>query len=50
MARLVYAEEFSSDLEREITYLHRIHELGWIRTLKEDLTEMESLLEHFPRA
>jgi len=50
MARIVYAEEFSSDLERDITYLHRLHELGWIRTLMEDLTEMESLLEHFPRA
>ncbi|MGH2377230.1 MAG: hypothetical protein ACRDGT_02005 [Candidatus Limnocylindria bacterium] len=49
MARIVYADEFSSDLERDVGYLQRIQQLDWVRTLMEDLSDIEGLLEHFPR-
>lgn len=50
MAHIVYADDFAADLERDTTYLQRIQELVWIRTLKEDLSEVEGMLEHFPLA
>lgn len=48
MARVVYAEEFSTDLRRQVEYLRRLQEFGWIRTLREDLDDVAGLLSGFP--
>ncbi len=48
MADIVYAEEFSADLVREVEYLRRVQEFGWIRTLMGDLDDLEGLLGTFP--
>lgn len=50
MAHIVYADDFAADLERDTAHLQRIQELGWIRTLREDLSEVEGMLERFPLA
>jgi|SRR5581483_3888097 len=50
MAHIVYAEGFAHDLAKDVGCLRRIQEPGWIRTLAEDLAELEALRMRFPQA
>lgn len=48
MTRVEYGEEFVADLEREVEYLRRLAEFGWIQTLAEDLDDIGDMLGAFP--
>lgn len=48
MAHVVYTPAFAQDLDHDVQYLRRRHELGWITTLQEDLAQLEDLLAQFP--
>ena len=48
MPRIERAEEFKADIARQVSYLRRRQEFGWIETLRDDLVELEALLSEFP--
>jgi plasmid stabilization system protein ParE len=50
MPKIERAEEFGADASRQITYLLGRRELSWIKTLRDDLAELELLLAEFPLA
>lgn len=50
MPRIEYSDAFGADTLRQVAYLRDRREYAWIKTLSDDLAELEQLLTEFPLA
>jgi len=50
VTQIEYSDAFGADALRQVAYLRHRGEYAWVKTLRDDLAELEQVLTEFPLA